>query len=318
MDELIKTVPWVTKIGHEMTFMPKKKFSERMWKAFTKSYRTSAEESERGEYFQHLYYLEDDFSDMINKKKIHRDCCSTDDHCIEISSEPIKNWKSFISWNNKVRAIADNVGLTPEIEDFGGGMGHHHIDAQNDDVRDFLFRFLAERPYLAWIFTHPSDVQNAQSIAQWFLAFKDVRDSRFTAFAVDEAYPGGRGAMMTCRNDTIEWRAFDAAIDIEMQIEHTSFLQALVGYAKKNATNCEYETVWRKSEYYWESTHQVKIFKPLFKSIAAARNVLKKHQDYETCVAGFAADLKTLGLPKHRYERYLQNIAARIEWKTAR
>ncbi len=247
---------------------------------------------------------------LLSVAGIPYNACYQDSEAIEVTSAPLESWKEFIAWNKSVRSAASKVKWTPEIDWLGGGMGHHHIDFQPPAVLDNLFRIVAERPYLAWVFVHPSDKKNAVSLASWYIDLCEMKNhpwwasSNSLAFRSDvfkNKYPLGRGNVLTIRNhgNTIEWRGFDAAVDMKMQVEHTAFLQALVGYAKRTA-----KTVKRAK---------------LFTSNAEAKEVLHVHaSSFKRCEKGFYELLKILGLPKSRYESYVEtNLITRLEWKNA-
>jgi len=301
IDPLIKSTPWVTKIGHEMTFLLDDKFT-----ALTK--RKISNGDYCPVYNRKQFQALSKYRFLLKDNNVMYDKCYTDDHVIEVTSEPIKSWTTFINWNKKIRKLAENADLTPEVDWVGGGMGHHHIDFQEPEILDNLFRIVAARPYLAWIFVHPSDKKNAVSLASWFLEYKtDIPwymsgDLYFSASSYNCIYPEGRGNVISVRNiylhPTIEWRGFDAAIDMEMQVEHTAFLQALVKYAQDTAT------LAKKAK--------------LFKSKKAALKVLTDYAtNFDKCVNDFYEFIEVLGLPKERYERYVEtNLKARINWKT--
>lgn len=301
IDPLIKSTPWVTKIGHEMTFLFNDKFT-----ALTK--RKISNGDYCPVYNRKQFQALSKYRFLLKDNNVVYDRCYTDDHVIEVTSKPIKSWTTFINWNKKIRKFAENANLTPEVDWVGGGMGHHHIDFQEPKVLDNLFRIVAARPYLAWIFVHPSDKQNAISIASWFINYKtkwfwyEYSGLYFSTSAYNDRYPSGRGPVMTVRdnycNKTIEWRGFDAAVDMEMQVEHTAFLQALVKHAQDTAT------VEKKTQ--------------LFKSVKAAKKLLDDYAtNFDKCANDFYEFIEVLGLPKERYERYVEtNLKARINWKT--
>jgi hypothetical protein len=303
IDPLIKATPWVTKIGHEMTFLPTKQFSDHIKCTITDGIDKDIT-YDRHQKFQHKSYTK-----LLKDNNVVYDKCHRDDHVIEVSSKPIKSWTSFISWNKKIRALAKQVNLTPEVDWVGGGMGHHHIDYQEPAVLDNLFRIVAARPYLGWIFVHPSDKKNAVSLASWFIDLKTKRywyeqgNLYFGSSVHEHIYPSGRGNVLSVRPDylrckTIEWRGFDSAVDMKMQIEHTAFLQALVKHAQDTAT------VEKKTQ--------------LFKSVKVAKKLLDDYaSDFDKCAKDFYEFIEVLGLSKERYERYVEtNLKARIEWKT--
>lgn len=299
MDPLIKQVPWVTKIGHELTFVPTKRF-------------TASEKNEiiAGEHYWNGY------DNLVTSKvcslrssaahknimynSIHNDC-----GCVEITSKPIASWKTFINWNVKVRDVAKDIALTNKLDWLAGGMGHHHIDYQLPHVNDNLFRIVAERPYLAWMFVDPEDTKNCRSVASWFIEYEHNRltgcfrtyfDPR-VCWNDEYLRPSGRLCCLSDRGETIEWRAFDSAEDMTMQIEHTAFLQALVGYAKKTATP---KTVKQQKE-------------GMFKSVKHAEDTLKRYQDPSLCAKEFIEFIEIIGLPTARYRRYIDmNLKPRL------
>jgi hypothetical protein len=303
MDPLIKQVKWVTSIGHELTFLPTKEFSVRTQKAVFNIGTCD------DDYYEEVERCVDVIraktrSGRIKRNDVHNDC-----GCIEISSEPLKNWKTFESWNNRVRKIAYTNGMTHKLSWNAGGMGHHHIDMQKDEVVDNLFKIVAARPYLSWMFVDPEDTKNCQTIASWYLhrhlmtnSFFGICDSYFDPrIGGNHSWPAGRGVSLSHRGDTIEWRAFDSAEDMTMQIEHTAFLQALVAYAQKTASLQYVQT--------YDTLH-------LFKNVTEAKKLLKKYQDPELCAKEFLEFIELIGLPKDRYERYIDmNLKPRLAWK---
>ena len=301
IDPLIKSTPWVTRIGHEMTFLPAYNFTN-----FIKKKISNGEHNLYYERKQHKAYIE--YNKLLKDNKVKYDKYYKDFHVIEIASEPIKSWTIFINWNKKIRTLAKKVNLTPDIDWVGGGMGHHHIDYQEPAVLDNLFRIVAARPYLAWIFIHPSDKKNAISLASWFIdvntkcEWYERSPLCFITYKYNNIYPLGRGNVLSIRcsfyNKTIEWRGFDAAVDMKTQVEHTAFLQALVKHA--------------------QDTSSVKKKTRLFKSVKAAKKLLDDYAtNFDKCAEDFYEFIEILGLPKERYERYVDtNLKARIEWKT--
>jgi hypothetical protein len=296
-DPLAKKVEWVTKIGHELTFLPKRRFTNDVRRRVA---NTDADIPLVYDDHQNALLLR--MHNNINYHDIYVDRVYSDDAVIEVVSHPTKSWIEFLTWNENVRDIAKKIGLVPEVDWVGGGMGHHHLDWMSAKVRDSLFRLVAGRPYLGWLFVHPSDKINAVSIASWFI---DIEQNNYGLhFDTDscnscKSYPYGRGQVLTCRDQTIEWRGFDSAIDMEMQVEHTAFIQALVGYAKKIARPRA-------------STSK------LFSSVREAETLLLNYTNVDKCTANFFELLKLLGLPKKRYERYIDlYLKPRIEWGNA-
>lgn len=300
-DPLVTSTPWVTRIGHELTFMPRGPFSEEA--ARSTAYRDGPV-----------------WDKVIIARDLLRACqwpgrettyITTDSSCIEVTHDtPAKSWRELLSWNYHVRRHADAVGLTPQVDYHGGGMGHHHIDIpENPAVTIALFRFLAARPYLAWLFVNPADYINAGTCNSWWHehrnSYRATRKMPGRYFLLgrmgcDDRYgvalPEGRGYALTLRlnyTDTIEWRAFDSAATMEEQIEHTAFLQRLVGYAM---------------------AHPDASREPLYLSDEDAKDGLKQHRQYRRCVAGVRQTMDTLGLPMERYEKYLTNIRYRLLW----
>ena len=304
IDPLIKATPWVTRIGHEMTFLPTIKISINEKNTVLSTILNSTYLV----YKKKLEKLRIKYDKLLQIKKIKHHKCYIDNHVVEITSEPIKSWTAFINWNKEIRKLAKQVNLTPEVDWVGGGMGHHHIDYQEPAVLDNLFRIVAARPYLAWIFVHPSDKINAISLASWFVDIKSKHSwfekspLYFSPSSFNYIYPEGKGQVISVRDNyhykTIEWRGFDAAVDMKMQVEHTAFLQALVKYAQDTATT--------------------KKRTGLFKSVKVAKKLLNDYAtDFDKCAEDFYKLIKVLGLPKERYERYVEtNLKFRIEWKT--
>lgn len=300
MDPLIKQVKWVTKIGHELTFLPTHRFSK-----ITKAHVFSEHDMDSSYSDQYWDIVDICVSKMRQKtyaSNIEHDSIHNDCGCIEISSRPLESWGSFVKWNSDVRNIAYENKMTHKLNWNAGGMGHHHMDQLNSAVTDRLFRVVAQHPYLAWMFVDPEDTKNCKTIAKWYLEYHRHEQEGYFVPCASGAYdyPSGRCVCLSFRDwyDTIEWRAFDSAEDMQMQIEHTAFLQALVGYAIKTATN--------------KTSREYNM--PMFKNAAAARRILKKYQDPDLCAKEFLEFIELIGLPKDRYERYIDmNLRPRLE-----
>ena len=81
MDPLIKKAPWVTKIGHELTFMPTKKFSN-----YIKKCVSDRNENMVGSYQTHLNRLIHNLKSHLYDNNIDYNDCYKDDACIELLS----------------------------------------------------------------------------------------------------------------------------------------------------------------------------------------------------------------------------------------
>jgi len=317
-DPLCK-MKWHTDIGHELTFLPKAPVKHRELKTALCDYNSFPTDIER-KYMDDIDDIVERIGDKFLAKDIPTHRLMRDVHCVEVSSDLLTSWQELVVWNEMVRYEAGKLKLKPEVDWIGGGMGHQHIDLMVGLEAANLFRLVAARPYLAWVFLTYEDDKNAVTHASRYLVNEDFELSEKLYFTPDNddfyIFNGKdanhfydhrdatneRGCVLTYRNggshwepETIEWRAFDAAPTIEQQIEHTAFLQALVGHAKKQKT----------------------LLKPVLSSVNEAKGLLKRYgqgsRAFDRSAKEFLAFIKELGLPTSRYEKYVEtNLRQRI------
>lgn len=89
IDSLISKTTWVTKIGHELTFVPTIHVSDSD-KAFISDPDSCGWPYEYRMHLENVDYL---FNAQIKRNRIDVADCGIDMHCIEISSKPLNSWK---------------------------------------------------------------------------------------------------------------------------------------------------------------------------------------------------------------------------------
>lgn len=291
-DPLVTSVPWVTKIGHELTFLPKQRFTKKQVKNI---FDGDADDT----YYDILRSRKSLLREELWTHDGLYDELMIDCGAIEVTSFPSKSWKEHLNFNQVIRTAAEKCKLVPQTDWCPGGGGHHHIDMGTLAQVDNLFRIVAARPYLAWMFLHPEDAKNGLTLNTWFAAHNSYDYENEYCYWVGDLkgmYPAGRGSCITYRCGTNEWRAFDSAVDMEMQIEHTAFIQALVGFSKKTATKA------KRSQ--------------LFSSVAEAITLRTEYAtDFDKCAKEFLEFIELIGLPKNRYEKYIDMyLKPRLDW----
>lgn len=230
---------WNTDIGIELTFLPKRVTKEmernnwdERWDELTQEYRKLAVSC-----------------DMPRAEKIYQD-----PGCVEYPSPILQNWKTAEKWYEAATSLGRMLDLEPFQENQASGMGHIHMGIPRH-LRGEIVHGIIERPYLTWAFAGPYNhdycftpmlhIIDALKIDRlthhyhidYCIQRAETRLARMFTGADESTHVSHRympALRVQSDNPTLEWRAFDAAADWEMQEEHIMFTQAMVIFFKNN------------------------------------------------------------------------------------
>lgn len=214
---LSKEVRWATQIGIELTFVKKdvKDMGDRRWGVPKWNQEAACVLKGR-----------------LDTKGVRYFNCGTDPGCVEVSSRILRGWGSTKKWYEAVCAEADKLDLTTFHPKVMGGAGHIHMGGMKFPMAVSMLRDMAARPYVGWALLDPNDDINANSLASasshslFGCAFK----KRFSSY--DYLY---RNTVLTWNGTykTVEWRAFDAAADWEIQEQQVAIVQRYAALFKE-------------------------------------------------------------------------------------
>jgi hypothetical protein len=186
-----------------------------------------------------------------------------------------------------------------------GGGGHIHIDCSEwEQIK--VGREIASRPYLSWVFLHPSDDINGQSIAHWMSAhWGETSNARLLPFWMEpnltseqwknrgdrhfRTYGTCREYAHSCKSSVVnmtglrglEFRAFTGAYDLHEQLLHMAFVQRYTDYCLAKETE----------DVPWENRTE-------------ARKFLESWRNYDKCETAFFDLILELGLDPNAYAEY--------------
>lgn len=213
---------------------------------------------------------EERFSDLVGHGLIQG--VHADPGCIEIPSNILTGWRRVIQFYTLVtRQAVANSCIQDSPHSTGGG-GHIHISYRQwgeqyyedtytlaEQKTRALSRWLADRPWIAWAFNDPSDNTEATVLARGYDHEPAVR------FAGTE--------------DNVEFRFFDAAENINEQIEHVAF-----------------------------ALRMLSVRAPVLHLPGRVRRM-----PLTEALDGWKNTIRELGLPWSLYNRYTKNIRERYE-----
>jgi hypothetical protein len=228
-----------------------------------------------------------------------------DPGCVEIPSHILYSWKDLEKFWNFWEPICEGLGLDKVPDHSTGGGGHIHIDCTEwEQIK--VGREIAARPYLSWVFLHPSDDINGQSIAYWMASQFSSDDGDNIPFWMNpgltaQGWKNRQGQVINgfmssfrprsheCKSTVInmsgsqglEFRAFTGAYDLEEQYLHMAFLQRYVDWVLSKKT----------AEVPWANKRE-------------ARSFLESWRNYDRCEDAFFDLILELGLDPKAYQDY--------------
>lgn len=215
----------------------------------------------------------------------------SDPGCLEISSQIMYSWREVIRFYRGCRGVTDRLGCVVKTPDSTGGGGHIHISFSNDEdsvnyerLAFKLHNFITHHPWIAWALNDSSDNINAMVARPYELrwAWSEERGDFRTRRAVHDC--NHKDYAVLNDDDNIEFRFFDAATSLNMQVEHVAFATRLLHHGL-TLPDIESNAIPRR----------------------APRITLRQ------ALAGWRRDVCMLGLPLHLYRHYERNIRERFE-----
>jgi hypothetical protein len=227
-----------------------------------------------------------------------------DPGCVEIPSPILYSWKELEKFWNFWEPICEGHGLLRAPEHSTGGGGHIHISATEwEQIK--IGRDIASRPYLSWVFLHPSDDINATTIANWMdvrwdneryqmpqwmepgltqKGWKERAGRNYGQYnqCYKEQYHGHKESVVSMSNDQgIEFRAFSGAVDLHEQLLHMAFVQRYVDYCSNQPT----------ADVPWKNKFE-------------AAQFLASWKNYDKCELAFMDLILDLGLDPKAYHEF--------------
>ena len=243
--------------------------------------------------------------------RVHRD-----PGCVEFSTPVIRSWAGLRQMWDYGLALSDMFGLTPEVEHLAGGMGHIHLEMTSSRVAKSLLVDSFCRPYLAWVFAHPSAVKYCKPRACFPDHTRPVplgMDTetffyeKFVDFhcAAREREPHVWGT--TKSRYTMEFRIFDMASTWEEQYLHMAFAQAYAGFLRNKVASGIHPVLSYDRAYGTERRA----------AELQAMNLVRAQycSSPKKCVRDFQELIEILGLPWKDYQWLtVKNLQEQFKW----
>lgn len=139
--------------------------------------------------------------------------------CVEVPSPILRSWGEAEQFYNTVTKRLARIKLRPyRGDDWEGGGGHIHTGELCKFERWAWFTQMQRRPYIAWTCISAVDDINAKSLNGSKYLHTLIKRG---CFKIDKGY-----CIVERRSlPTIEWRAWDAAADWEIQELQLAFVQ---------------------------------------------------------------------------------------------
>jgi hypothetical protein len=235
---LSKLVRFSRPIGIEYTCQPLiKKLPLSKWGEWWEKYRR---------------YYEAAYEDAGHNADGLGESIACDPACVEHSSGILRTWKQARDFFERATTTAASVGLGWRDDHIGGG-GHIHMSKFTAEQAANMLIDAVCRPYLQMACLNACDQHNAKPLLDAVKAVCEPAPyiksacwhwSRYRTFCRNSQLDMKRWHLtLRPAHRTIEWRAFDAAADWEIQELQIALYQRYADYATQRTTPLDMPTI---------------------------------------------------------------------------